>query len=102
MQLFHLLSHTDGDGGATLLVDGFYAASILKEINPSAFDLLSRVRNPAHAAGDDRSFYKPGPTSEGYPLITVDPKTGMVAQIRYNNDDRSVVSGLDGNRMEEW
>ncbi|KAG8864920.1 hypothetical protein FRB96_003507 [Tulasnella sp. 330] len=102
LQLFHLLSHTDGEGGATLLVDGFYAASILKEINPAAFDLLSRVRIPAHAAGDDHSFYKPGPTSAGYPLITVDPKTGLLAQIRYNNDDRSVVSGLDGNQMEEW
>ncbi|KAG9027363.1 hypothetical protein FRB95_007824 [Tulasnella sp. JGI-2019a] len=102
LQLFHLLSHTDGEGGATLLVDGFYVASILKEINPSAFDILSRVRIPAHAAGDDRSFYKPGPTSAGYPLITLDPNTDLVAQVRYNNDDRSVISGLEGNQMEEW
>ncbi|KAG6331400.1 hypothetical protein ID866_7686, partial [Astraeus odoratus] len=34
LQLFHLLSHTDGSGGASLLVDGFYVASLLKELHP--------------------------------------------------------------------
>ncbi|KAG8896429.1 hypothetical protein FRB99_008894, partial [Tulasnella sp. 403] len=100
--LFHLLSHTDGEGGHTLLVDGFYVASILKEVHPSAFDLLAQVRIQAHAAGEDASFYKPGPTSAGYPLITLDPKTHQVVQVRYNNSDRSVVNGLQGGQVEEW
>jgi len=102
LQIFHLLSHTEGQGGANLLVDGFYAASVLKEINPSAFEILSRVRMQAHSAGDDKTFYKAGPTSEGYPLLTVDHKTGQLCQVRYNNDDRSVVTDLQGCEVEEW
>ncbi|KIO28372.1 hypothetical protein M407DRAFT_181893 [Tulasnella calospora MUT 4182] len=102
LQLFHLLSHTEGKGGQTLLADGFYVASILKELNPEAYDILTRVRVPAHAAGDNKWFYKPGPSSAGYPLLTLDPRTKELVQVRYNNDDRSVVNGLAGSQVEEW
>ncbi|KAG8944398.1 hypothetical protein FRC04_001978 [Tulasnella sp. 424] len=89
LQLFHLLSHTEGKGGQTLLVDGFYVASILKELNPEAYDVLTRVRVPAHAAGDEKWIYKPGPTSAGYPLLTVDPRTKELVQGRkWKNGER--------------
>ena len=57
---------------------------------------------PAHAAGEASSFYKPGPFSAGYPLLTSDPITGNVVQVRYNNDDRSTMNNLDANSVEEW
>ena len=41
-QMFHLLSHQGGSGGATLLVDGFRAANILRSESPKAFRTLSR------------------------------------------------------------
>jgi len=74
----------------------------MKELYPEAYDILTRVKLHAHAAGDDKSFYKPGPTSAGYPVITLDPNTKEVVQVRYNNDDRSVVNRLPASLVEEW
>ncbi|RXW21271.1 hypothetical protein EST38_g4580 [Candolleomyces aberdarensis] len=99
--LFHLLEHTGGTGGATLLVDGFYAASILKELNPEAYRLLSEVPIPAHAAGEPTSFYRPTPAS-GYPVLGHDNLTRDLTQVRWNNDDRSVMSHLEAGSVEKW
>lgn len=99
LQLFHLLSHTDGTGGSTLLVDGFYVASLLKELHPSAYDILSRVGVPSHAAGEDISFYTPKPQGS-YPVLG--HANGNLVQVRWNNDDRSVMNGLGPAELEEW
>jgi trimethyllysine dioxygenase len=101
LQLFHLLSHPDGVGGATLLVDGFYVASVLKELHPHHYTLLSRIPIPAHAAGELSSIYRPSPAS-GYPVLRHDPASGELMQVRWNNDDRSVMNGLGPGEVEEW
>jgi trimethyllysine dioxygenase len=101
LQLFHLLSHENGTGGATLLVDGFYVASILKELHPEVYDILSRVRVPAHAAGEPSALYRPSPPS-GYPVLNHDPVTEALTQVRWNNDDRSVMKALDPYLVEDW
>ncbi|KAF8968040.1 hypothetical protein BDZ97DRAFT_1800604 [Flammula alnicola] len=101
LQLFHLLSHTDGSGGATLLVDGFYVASILKELHPEAYDLLSQIPIPAHAAGEPTALYSPSPAS-GYPVLGHDTVTGELTQVRWNNDDRSVMNHLAPELVEKW
>ncbi|PFH53122.1 hypothetical protein AMATHDRAFT_1547 [Amanita thiersii Skay4041] len=101
LQLFHLLSHTDGSGGATLLVDGYYVASILKELHPDAYDMLSTIPIPAHAAGEPSAFYRPNPP-RGYPVLRRDPSTGELFQVRWNNDDRSVMSHLEPHNVEKW
>lgn len=101
LQLFHLLSHTQGSGGATLLVDGFYVASILKDLHPDIYYTLSNVPVPAHAAGETASLYRPFPPS-GYPVLSHDPVTGELSQVRWNNDDRSVMSHLKPSEVEAW
>ncbi|KAG5634902.1 hypothetical protein H0H81_000373 [Sphagnurus paluster] len=101
LQIFHLLSHTDGSGGASLLVDGFYAASILKELHPEAYDILSKVHVPAHAAGEASAIYRPNPSS-GYPVLGHDAVTGELTQVRWNNDDRSVMNRLEPQLVDEW
>jgi len=101
LQLFHLLSHTDGLGGATLLVDGFYVASILKDLHPELYSILSTIPIPAHAAGDETAIYQPSPKS-GYPVLNHDPATRELYQVRWNNDDRSVMDRLDPKIVEEW
>ncbi|KAL1733750.1 hypothetical protein EV714DRAFT_203618 [Schizophyllum commune] len=100
LQLFHLLSH-EGEGGATLLVDGFYVASILKELHPEAYELLSTIPIPAHAAGEAGSLYRPSPPG-GYPVLNHDRVSGALAQVRWNNDDRSTMSHLDPYIVEDW
>ncbi|TFY52534.1 hypothetical protein EVJ58_g9964 [Rhodofomes roseus] len=101
LQLFHLLEHTGGSGGATLLVDGFYVASILKELHPTAYDLLASVRVPSHAAGEPSALYTPTPRS-GYPILRHSHSDGELTQVRWNNDDRSVMSNLEPSMVEEW
>jgi trimethyllysine dioxygenase len=101
LQLFHLLSHTNGSGGSTLLVDGFYVASILKELHPTYYALLSQIPIPSHAAGEPSALYRPKPES-GYPVLGHDAATGELVTVRWNNDDRSVMRGLEGMTVVEW
>lgn len=95
--MFHLLSHTaatkDGSaatGGESLLVDGFFAAKILRDVHPKAYQTLSTVRFSTHSAGDDDTLIKPLKRG-GYPILEHDEQTGELIRVRYNNDDRSVL-----------
>ncbi|TCD61488.1 hypothetical protein EIP91_008371 [Steccherinum ochraceum] len=99
LQAFHLLSHEDGSGGSTLLVDGFYVASLLKELHPTAYEILTRVGVPSHAAGDADSVYTPSPQG-AYPILR--EANGELMQVRWNNDDRSVMNNLAPSELEEW
>ncbi|BFZ53239.1 hypothetical protein PYCC9005_000262 [Savitreella phatthalungensis] len=91
IQMLHLLAHS-GTGGETLLVDGFKAARILRDESPKAYQTLSRVRVPTHSAGDADKCIMPSVGAHGFPIINHDPSTGMLWQIRYNNDDRSTMT----------
>ncbi|KAG2347921.1 Trimethyllysine dioxygenase [Suillus weaverae] len=101
LQLFHLLSHTEGSGGATLLVDGLYVAALMKELHPKFHDILSRVPIPAHAAGEPSALYTPSPPAM-YPPLRYHPSTKELVQVRWNNDDRSVMSHLPPHEVEDW
>ncbi|CAF0963626.1 unnamed protein product [Adineta steineri] len=90
LQLFHLLEF-DGIGGESLLVDGFHAARILREEDPTAYAILSHIRIPSHSAGNKDIFIQP---SVFNPVLTHNPTTGQLEQIRWNNDDRSL--------MDQW
>lgn len=101
LQMFHLLSHTeatkDGSparGGESLLVDGFFAAKILREVYPDAYRVLSTTRVSTHSAGDDSTLIRPL-QSGGYPILEHDRRTGELIRVRYNNDDRSVLKMRD-------
>ncbi|PIL29865.1 hypothetical protein GSI_08072 [Ganoderma sinense ZZ0214-1] len=98
LQLFHLLEHSGGKGGATLLVDGFYVASILKELNPDAYDLLSTVPVPTHAAGEADALFTP--STRNTPILK--HEAGELVQVRWNNDDRSVLRDLQTDQIEPW
>ena len=90
LQLFHLLRH-DGEGGNTLLVDGFHVAQQLQQEYPQHFETLVSTPISTHSAGDKSIFMQTTPAS-GIPMIRRDAQ-GHVYQIRYNNHDRSVLSG---------
>jgi trimethyllysine dioxygenase len=101
LQMFHLLSHTDGDGGASLLVDGFKAASILRKESESAFSILSRTPVSWHASGNEGITITP---AKKFPVlnlgsnpfgairgITPDESGQELLQVRWNNDDRGLI-----------
>jgi trimethyllysine dioxygenase len=98
IQLFHLLEHTGGGGGATLLVDGFYVASLLRDLYPEAYRLLSTIPMSAHAAGESTILHR-----ASRPPLEHDA-LGNLRAVRWNNADRSVlreVSHADIPRLYE-
>lgn len=96
LQLFHLLKHT-GTGGESLFVDGFNVALQLQAQSPWAFKALTELKVSSHSAGDKDTFIQPTPNR--FPIIKLDPDTGHIMQIRFNNDDRSILS-LGGDQVE--
>ena len=74
----------------------------MKELYPEAsYDLLSRIPVPAHAAGEPSALYTPSPQS-GYPVLGHNIATGELIQVRWNNDDRSVMNHLPPQLVENW
>lgn len=110
VQLFHLLEHTGGTGGVSLLVDGFYVASILRDLHPDAYRLLSTVPIPYHAAGESGNLYCAAHTPLEHEHEHDGGSTGGGAAgngtgdgrgrgrnlraVRWNNDDRSVLRSV--------
>lgn len=82
-----------------MLVDGFYVASILKELHPEAYALLSSVPVPAHAAGEPGALYVPR-FRRGVPVLK--HEDDELVQVRWNNDDRSVMNSLEPKLVEAW
>ncbi|KAI3550212.1 trimethyllysine dioxygenase [Colletotrichum filicis] len=109
LQAFHMLSHEappgqqlpkDGKlGGESLLVDAFYTAQILQKEDPAAYEILSKVRLPWHASGNEGITISP---DKRYPVLEVDPQTRTLQRVRWNNDDRGVVPFTDDVSPTAW
>ncbi|KAL2824626.1 hypothetical protein BDW59DRAFT_84034 [Aspergillus cavernicola] len=100
LQLFHLLSHTGGEGGASLLVDGFKAAQTLLEENQDHARALMSTRHPYHASGNEDVCIQP---VEQYPVLkTHSQMRGQLYQIRWNNYDRATKSDWWFDEQERW
>ena len=104
--MFHMLSHTDGSGGHSLLVDGFEALDILRREDYQAFKVLSKVSIPSHASGNEGITITPYKEFPVFNYISDDlVDSGFPAMIRWNNDDRGVVplQSVDGSVVaDEW
>ncbi|KAK8157117.1 hypothetical protein IWX90DRAFT_441694 [Phyllosticta citrichinensis] len=83
LQMFHLLSHEGGEGGASLLVDGFKVAMDLHKRNNAYYEVLSRFKSYGHASGNNGNSIFP---LEPQPAFTHHGR--QLVQIRWNNYDR--------------
>ncbi|KAF7588297.1 hypothetical protein BBP40_005922 [Aspergillus hancockii] len=99
LQLFHLLSHTDGKGGESLLVDGFRAASRLRKENPENYQILANICQPYHASGNDGVCIQP---TEQFPVFKVHPSFDHMYQIRWNNYDRAAKRDWNSLEQRKW
>lgn len=88
LQMFHCLSHTDGEGGASLLVDGFQAAADLQREDPEAYDVLSTINVYTHASGNEGISIQP---YRSFPVLQHDPLHHHLVQIRWNSSDRAAI-----------
>jgi trimethyllysine dioxygenase len=93
LQIFHMLSHPPpGQGGKSLLVDGFYAVS---KLSPSSYKTLSTLLVPTHASGTKGTMLKP------LPRPVLNHHNGRLTQVRWNNEDRGVLR-WSREEMREW
>ncbi|KAI4656142.1 hypothetical protein J4E93_000861 [Alternaria ventricosa] len=98
LQAFHLLSHTDGEGGASLLVDGFKAADELLHTDRKAYEILSTVNVHGHASGNEGISIQP---YRGFPVLEHDTATGDLLRVRWNTSDRASIE-LPIEEVETW
>ncbi|EUC43924.1 hypothetical protein COCMIDRAFT_38194 [Bipolaris oryzae ATCC 44560] len=98
LQAFHLLSHTDGEGGASLLVDGFKVAEELLETDKKAYEILATVNVHGHASGNDGISIQP---YRGFPVLEHDIATGDLLRVRWNSSDRASIE-LPIDQVEKW
>ncbi|CAK1578089.1 unnamed protein product [Parnassius mnemosyne] len=82
LQIFHGLEHTDGTGGETILVDGFYGAKLLEKEFPNDYEFLTSFDIDAEFLEDGHHYRHSGP------VITID-KMKDIKQIRFNSYDRT-------------
>jgi trimethyllysine dioxygenase len=97
LQIFHCLKH-EGEGGQSLLVDGFYSASILASLHPTSYSLLSRLKLAAHASGTPGTILRP---LMKQPVLRHDEK-GELVQVRWNNEDRGIITGWTPDEVKGW
>jgi trimethyllysine dioxygenase len=98
LQAFHLLSHTEGEGGASLLVDGFKVADELSQLDRKAYEVLSTVNVHAHASGNEGISIQP---YKGFPVLEHDSATGDLLRVRWNSSDRASIE-LRIDEVEIW
>ncbi|XP_019634717.1 PREDICTED: trimethyllysine dioxygenase, mitochondrial-like [Branchiostoma belcheri] len=96
VQVFHKMEHV-GEGGATLLVDGFHAAERLRREDPEGFDILSSVSVPHH-------YLEPGVHTTGVgPVLELEPGAGKELKlIRYNMHDRACLDTVPMEDVSRW
>jgi trimethyllysine dioxygenase len=88
LQAFHLLEHSDGEGGASLLVDGFKVARDLMVEDDEAYQILSTTNVHSHASGNEGISIQP---FRGFAVFQHDRATRELLQIRWNSSDRASI-----------
>jgi trimethyllysine dioxygenase len=105
LQMFHLLSHTEGTGGQSLLVDGWRAAAVLRLKSPEDYEMLKHQPMRWHCSGNiDVHIDASGPVlAEHIPHdgATLWPTT-IPGPIRWNNSDRANSVGLEHTAYAAW
>jgi trimethyllysine dioxygenase len=125
LQMFHLLSHTEGSGGESLFVDGYAAATHLLATEPSHYHTLHTQKVHSHASGNrevgelqnnlvglggiqvlsgevlrEMGRFEKGmsPSDTRYKL----KRTITPTAIRWNNEDRDIHTFQSLNSLERW
>ena len=76
-----MLSHTEGVGGQSQLVDGFRA---MRELDEDDRDLLASVKLHAHSSGNEGVSI----LGDKFSVIEREEGSDAVKRVRWNNDDR--------------
>ena len=83
--MFHVL-YFNGTGGESILVDGFKLAEVIKEESPYHYQILSTV--PLNYQYKDKN----NRYLSSFVPFKINPETGQVSEIHFNNCDRFPIS----------
>lgn len=102
--MFHLLSHTGGEGGASLLVDGYKCLQTLSEQYPEAYETLRNTPLRWHASGNDGITITPWSEMAAIEeqKVAVGSGTDSITQLRWNNDDRATLRPSSDMSVTKW
>lgn len=95
IQVFHVVEHT-GEGGQTLLVDGFHAAENIRRQYPDSFDILTKVVVPHQYFDEQRKMRSLGT------ILKLHPTTGELLSIRYNPYDIAPLYTLSADQINTF
>lgn len=96
LQLFHCNFH-DGEGGENFFVDGFYVAEQLKKSHPDAFEFLAKTKIPSFYYEKDSYLFKAHDS-----IIKLGDFDKEIYQIRFNSNDRDILSCLPFEDVEKF
>ncbi len=83
LQMFHLVKF-EGEGGKTVIVDGFKVAQELRNTYPEVYHFFLTTPIPFHYIDKDHYFYHKKPIFEH-------SENGELLRVSFNNDDRATV-----------
>ncbi|XP_075150970.1 trimethyllysine dioxygenase, mitochondrial-like [Haematobia irritans] len=95
LQAIHCIEE-HGEVGDIFFSDGFYIAQKLCHENPKAFEMLSTIPVPSHFKNKDECH------KFSAPIVSVNPLTKDIDQLRFNSYDRSVFNSFPQNKMKEF
>ena len=98
IQVLHCTYH-DGDGGMSLLLDGFHVAEQLRGQSPELFDILTRVVVPHE--------YKATLNSQHHitsldSILKIHPITKELIWFRYNHYDRAPINSIPPEELPKF
>lgn len=93
-----MLSHTEGSGGESSLVDGFAAARQLFHQDRDSYNQLSRRSVYGHASGNDGISIQP---AEAFAILNHHAQLGSLMQVRWNNADRAGIN-CAFRHLDDW
>ena len=91
--MLHVL-HFNGAGGDSVLVDGFKLADVIRNEHPEDYQILSQVPFDFHYTDKNNRY-----VSSFIPFM-IDPESGKVFQVHFNNYDRSPISTSTMNALQ--
>lgn len=83
--MLHVI-HFKGTGGESILVDGFKLADVIRDESPNHYHILSTVPFEYHYTDKNNKYLS------SFIPFTLDPESGKVAQVHFNNCDRLPIS----------
>jgi len=95
MQILYCLENS-ARGGDSIVVDGFYAALLLKKINPNYFNLLTKYNVNFEFKGERNVHLR-----SRRPLIELSPD-GEIIAIRFNNRSAAPITDVPYGDMENY